>query len=329
MIYIIFLIIVLLCIYFLRKRKTTKKSSFWKNQPIQRTNTPPPTNKSKLFPPITNKPPKPIIINNFICKEIPKHNIIKTISSINELAKNEFDINFNINQYLTYSKIHNTRMFILDDYNSNHCGMIFAIPTNQLYYVSGLYILPSYRNKNLSSMLISHLVKECWYIKNQFLFIHDLSEINKSPLNDTTICPFQIWDITDFIFHPWLYNFSSTHNKSKNEIYDISKLIPTFSNINSLHPNNISFTTKNTKTTINYRIENNICIIISSNIPITFEIMNELYETTHCYLYQSPNVFIQPINTAIFGHTHKRIAFLYNVSFNPNSTDIYEPFDSL
>jgi hypothetical protein len=314
--YIFILIIVIIFIFLYLKPKSTKrKSNFWIYQPIMNKEIAPNEIENEELEIIQEKPK---IINKagFIFKEAHNHTDI-----LEKLNKNT---QFHIQNYSHYSDISKSRMFYVEKLGIP-VAIIYAIPTtymnNMIYYVTGLYVSPKFRNNNLASMCITNLIDNCWKDTKRYFFIHDNKILSDS------IIPYFSWDITSFIYHPLLSYF----NNSVDDFTDLCKLPKLETkfdkSFNSMHTNNQEYKTEDNNTII-IRKDNYWCNIIESSAMITHKDMVYLCRNTGCYIYQSPNIYIQRILPSLFRKTEKRILYLYNVKFvQPKS--IPKPLDTL
>ncbi len=92
-----------------------------------------------------------------------------------------------------------------------------SIYLGSVIYVSGLYIQKSYRNRGLSSLLISNLIDKWWDKCKRFVFIHD------KKILDSKMVPIQRKEIS--LFSTWLsFSYKDISNTffSKSNKRDIS-----------------------------------------------------------------------------------------------------------
>lgn len=310
--YIFIVILVVICIVVYCKPISNKSSHFWKYQPILRRG----HEKVEVCGSmITEKKPDVIHKPGYIFKESSE------LLSHKEILRKLPGLD--VNNYIHYSSIPDVRMFYLEK-QGYPIAIIYAIPSlfddKMIYYVSGLYVSPKFRNQQLASVCITNLINICWEDSKQFFFIHDDMRF------DDDIMPYSTWDISSFIYHPW-FSYLDNSIDDFTDLCELPKLDSSFcESFNTLHPNNK--TLKIGDNVITYRVDKYWCYIIESSKMISHKDMEILYNHTNCLIYQSANVYIQKILPSLFKRTKKRILYIYNMKFN-HSVGMERPLDSL
>lgn len=218
--YISLILVFLLSLWFIKEPKNTY--GYWKKQPMQK-------KKGKFPKKITEDKPKVYKQTGFAVKEI-YHWTPDFISS------------FSPEIYQTMCRDNNAKVLCLVDTRRNNIPVGFIYGQKQsvsgekmkedkeVVYVSGLYLLREYRNKGLSSILISNLIGKWWDKCKQFVFLHD------KQILENTIKPIQEKEI--YIFSPWMF-WSYEHNP-KTKLFRSQKRYISF-----YSPKNDNFLIKN------------------------------------------------------------------------------------